>query len=174
MIDIKQGATFQGRISYLGVPFMAVGFVLLIGAALHNGVLLLPAIPLFAIGLVIFMVRKGTLIDPATRRFQPYQDFILFKMGPWIPMDGTIALRVKRERESYSHNPGGMGIMMNRTSFWCFNVTLHGNGLVKTHFLKEYYEAGPALELGKRVAQALNIALEDATAAAPLSSSRRR
>lgn len=174
MIDIKQGATFQGRTSYIGVPFMAIGFALLIGAALHDPIWMIPAIPLFAIGLVIFMVRKGTLIDPATKRFQPYQDFILFKMGPWIPMDGIFALRVKRERESYSHNPGGMGIMMNRTSFWCFNVTLHGTGLVKTHFLKEFYEAGPALEMGKRVAQALNIALEDASAAPPPSTSRRR
>ena len=111
MIDIEQGATFQGRSSYLGVPFMALGFLTGTGAALNNWIWLLLALPLFAIGLVIFMVRKGTVIDPIAKRFQPYQDFLLFKAGPWIPVDGISTVRVKRERETYSHDPNGAGII---------------------------------------------------------------
>ena len=165
MIDIKQGATFQGWTSYLGVPFMIVGITAGIFAVLNNWLVLLLAVPLFAIGLVIFMVRKGTLIDPAGKRFKPYRDLVILKIGPWLPLDGISAVRVKRERETYAHDPAGAGIMQNRTSFWCFNITLHGSGLVKLLFLKEFYEAKPALELGQRLAEALGLDLEDATQA---------
>ncbi len=174
MIDIKQGATFQGGASYAGVPFMAVGLIMGIGAALHNWPWLLLALPLFAIGLIIFMVRKATLIDPASNRFQPYQDFLLFKAGPWIALESISSVRVKRERETYSHDPAGAGIMRNRTSFWCFNVTLHGSGLVNVVFLKEFYEAKPALALGKQLAETLRITLEDVTQARPDRSHGRR
>ncbi len=172
MIDIPQGATFQGRSGYLGVPFMAVGFIAAIYAALHNWAALLFAAPVFAVGLVIFMVRKGTLIDPAGKRFKPYRDFFLFRSGPWIPLDGISSVRVKRERETYANDAYGM--MENRTAFWCFNVTLHGSGLVKVLFLKEYYEAGPALALGRQLSGALELPLEDATAAPRVTSRPRR
>lgn len=174
MIDIPQGATFKSRSVYLGMLFMATSFIMTIYAALNHWTAVLPAIPFFAVGLVIFMDRRGTSIDPATRRFRPYRDLVLFRIGPWIPLDGISAVRVERERESYSHNPNHANIMYNRTNFWCFNVTLHGEGLVRTLFLKEYYEAGPALALGQQVAGALSIPLEDATVIPPSSYGRRR
>lgn len=163
MIDIPQGATFQGRSAYLGVPFMAGGFIGGIYALMHEPLVLIPAALTFTAGLVIFMVRKGTLIDPARKRFKPYRDLILFRIGPWIPLNDLTQVRVKRERETYANT--AYGLMRNRTAFWCFNVTLHGEGLIKVHFLKEYYEPGPALALGREVAGALGIPLEDETAA---------
>lgn len=173
MIDIKQGATFQGGSAYLGVPFMAIGLLMTIYGALHDLVFVLLALPIFAMGLIIFMVRRGRLIDTAAKRFKPYRDLVLLRIGPWIPLEGIASVRVKRERETYSHNPNGAGIMQNRTAFWCFNVTLHGNGPVKMLFLKEFHEPGAALALGEQLAKALGIPLEDGTAA-PRPSSRSR
>ncbi len=164
MIDVKQGATFEGWTSYLGIPFMAFGLIFFIAGALEEWWLALPSIPLFLVGLVIFMVRKGTLIDPVGRRFKPYRDFVLFRLGPWVPMRGLDHVRVKRTRESYTHDPAGAGIMYNRASFWVFKVTIHASEVIPVLFIKEFYEPTPALTLGQQIAQALDVPMIDETA----------
>jgi hypothetical protein len=164
MIDVKQGATFEGWTSYLGLPFMLIGLVLVVAAVIEAWWLTIPALLVFLFGLVIFMVRKGTLIDPVGQRFKPYRDFVLFRLGPWVPMRGLQHVRVKRTRESYTHDPARAGIMYNRTSFWVFNVTIHATEVIPELFVKEFYERDPALTLGHQIAQALDLPLIDETA----------
>jgi hypothetical protein len=72
------------------------------------------------------------------------------------------------QSEKNSHNANGAGIIQSSTRFWVFNVDLIGTGLVRSLFLKEFYDLKPAKQLVQQVAATLRLPVQDESAMPPI------
>lgn len=81
-ININGSITFEGWTSYLGffMFFFGISFALYYG---ENTLLLILFLFIVLFGFVLFISKKGILIDLKNKRFKAYVHCLLFKIGKW-------------------------------------------------------------------------------------------
>src|SRR5690349_10433785 len=101
MIDVKQGATFEGGEGFAGLAAMIVGIFLTVYGFMHEFVAAVIGMFMVFIGLLLFMNIRGTQIDPAQQRIRPYQNLLGSRVGDWIPLPKPTSIRVTRYIGTY-------------------------------------------------------------------------
>lgn len=97
IIDNKIQQTFNGPLIFMGITFMAVALILVIGSLWYLGILS------FVIAAFLLFTFSGMEIDTEKRMIKPYYMlFGLFKNGKWQSLEKYIGLTLVPMRKIYS------------------------------------------------------------------------
>lgn len=88
----------------LPVNFVALGALLIVIGIWRIAVLDWIGILIFVIGLVLFFIKSGVIIDTESKRLKKYIGFFGIMKGEWENMDSLKHLRIIKSKETQTMN----------------------------------------------------------------------